>query len=723
MNKLFFVLFVLNVFYVKITFSQEKECYAKKTASEIKIDGKLTEEAWQNADIIDDFLEQDPKIGATPRFKTEVRILYDNENLYFGISCYDNEPENILFREMKWDGYLSKDDYFRIMLDTYNDNRNAYWFAINPLGAQNDALISGLDMSGFNEDWDGVWEVKTDINENGWFIEVRYPFSTFRFLDKEEQVWGVNFERGVKRFDESYLWTSVGENKGLFKIAEAGDLKGISGIKRGDPIYIIPYISAGAQNINNKKDYLKDFGVDVKYGLTETLSLDLTVNTDFAQIEADRAKINLTRFPLYFAEKRDFFLEGVNTFKFNLGGSNTIYYSRRMGISNGNEIPIIGGAKLVGRTGRFEIGFLNLQTAKKYDNPTTNYTATRIKYDLLNQSYAGIMLTNKLTKNGYNSSVGADFSIQSNSFLGNNNIVFTSRLAKSFSGTFSSDYPVGLSESNSHKNTYAGFFSLDFPNDLIDQYISYSFFQKNFNPAMGFISRTGIQKYEYSLDIKPRINKYGIRRLYFTPLESNFYLDKDNVLQQASFFIQPIGFSLESGENVYIGFERSFDYVKDAYTIFDTTKIYPNKYWYNTFLARFTSSTSEAVYGELDFEKGNFYNGKITGISGVVTTVLSNHLIFEGDFNYNKIEFAHSKFSTYELGGRLKINFSTKLLSSIFCQWNNADKEVNINYRINWKPKIGSDFYLVINQLLETENKLKSKDFVILAKFSWLFII
>ena len=710
MKRRILLLVLSFIFYVNDGYGQVKECFAVRTNDEIKIDGIMDEGAWEKAKVIDDFLEQDPKIGAKPRFKTEVRILYDNDNLYFGVSCFDDEPENILYREMKWDGYLSKDDYFRIMLDTYNDNRKAYWFAINPLGAQNDALISGLDMGDFNEDWDAVWEVKTQINEQGWFIEVRYPFSSFRFLDKKEQIWGINFERGVKRFDESYLWTSVGENKGLFKIAEAGDLKGINDIKRGDPVYIVPYLSIGAQNVNKQKDYLKDMGVDVKYGLTETLSLDLTVNTDFAQIEADRAKINLTRFPLYFAEKRDFFLEGVNTFKFNLGGSNTIYYSRRMGISNGREIPIIGGAKLVGRTGRLELGFLNLQTAEKYDEPTTNYTATRIKYDLLNQSFAGIMVTNKLTKKGYNSSLGADFSIQSNSFLGDKNIVFTSRMAK----TLEKDAPP---------NTYAGFFSLDFPNDLIDQYVSYSFFQKNFNPQMGFINRTGVQKYEYSLDVKPRINAYGIRRLFFTPFETDMYFDKDNILQQASFFIQPFGFSLLSGESVYFGFERDFDYVKEDYTIFDTTKIHAGKYWYNSFLARFISSTSEAVYGEIDFEKGDFYSGKITGISGVVTAVLNKHFIFEGDFNYNKIEFSNSKFSTYELGGRLKVNFSTKLLSSVFCQWNNADKEININYRINWKPKIGSDFYLVVNQLLETENKLKSKDFVILAKFSWLFVI
>ncbi len=705
--KLIFLVILLQL---SNLIGQNKICTAIRTKEKIIIDGKLNDPAWQSAKVIDDFLQQEPKIGAEPRFKTEVRILYDDENLYFGISCYDDDPAAIIYREMKWDGYLSKDDYFRILLDTYNDNRNAYWFAINPLGAQNDALLTGLDMSGFNEDWDGVWEVKTDINNKGWFIEVRYPFSTFRFLEKEEQVWGINFERGVKRYDESYLWTSVGENKGFFKIAEAGDLVGLSGIKRGNPIYILPYLTAGAQNINNKKDYVKDLGLDVKYGFTETLSLDVTVNTDFAQIEADRAKINLTRFPLYFSEKRDFFLEGVNTFKFNLGNSNTIYYSRRMGISNGKEIPILGGAKLVGRSGRFELGLLNLQTEGKDGVMPANYTATRVKYDLLNQSYVGFMFTNKYTKEGFQSSVGADISLQTSNFLGDNNIVFVSRVAKTI-------------EKNQPQNSYAGFFSIDFPNDLIDQYFSYSFLQKNFKPAMGFISQNGIQQYEYDLQIRPRINKYGIKRLLFNPLSTEIVLDKNNIVQQAELSIRPIGFSLLSGESFYLNLEHNYDYVQEDFAIFDTTKIKAGKYWFNNVNFRFISSTSYPIYGEINYSKGNYYNSKMDNFNAIVTTVISKHFIFEGDFNYNKLLIDKNKINTYETGGRLKINFSTKLLSSIFCQWNNGDKLININYRLNWKPQIGSDFYLVINQILHTENKIQSKDFVILAKFSWLFII
>ncbi|MFH0734791.1 MAG: DUF5916 domain-containing protein [bacterium] len=691
-------------------FAQQKECFAVKTDSPPIIDGDLSDKEWDKANLISDFTQQEPAAGNSASFNTEVKILYDNNNIYFSIMCYDDEPEKIVAREMKWDGYLSKDDYFRIIFDTFNDNRNAYWFAINPLSAQNDALICGIDYSGFNEDWDGVWDVKSKITNKGWQAEVVYPFSTFKFFNQDEQTWGINFERGIKRFDEVDLWASVGSDKGLIKIAEAGDLKGIKGIRRGDPIYIVPYITGGAEFNASGNKYVHEPGVDIKYGITETLSLDLTINTDFAQVESDRAQINLTRFPLFFQEKRDFFLEGVNTFKFNMGGSNTLFYSRRIGIGQGEEIPLIGGAKLVGRVGDYEIGVLDVQTAAKNDELSTNYSVTRLKYDLFNQSYAGVIFTNKQTKDGFNRGVGADCEFTFNNFLGDKNLIITSRIAKSF-------------ENNNPSNTWAGYFAIDLPNDVIDQFVSYSFFQDHFNPQLGFIKRGAIQQYSYYLSIAPWINKYNIRRLNISPTQSSFYFDSKNELQQASMYFQPIGFNTSNGHKFYLGIERNFDYIKENFEIFDTTKIRPGKYWFTTYSTGFLTSTSEAVYGQADFEIGNFYNGYKKTYSATITSVFSKHLIFEGDFEYNKISISSSRFSTYEFGSRIKYNISTQMLSSVFCQWNNDNKELNFNYRFNWKPKTGSDFYLVINHLLETSNKIRTKDFVFIAKFSWLFII
>ncbi|MEW6655199.1 MAG: DUF5916 domain-containing protein, partial [Bacteroidota bacterium] len=343
-----------------------------RITEDINLDGYINEPAWLNAFPISDFLQQEPVPGSSPSFKTEVRVLYDDKNIYLSVMCFDDEPEKIIAREMKWDGFISADDNIKIIFDTFDDNRSAYWFATNPLGAQDDALLTGFEMRDFNEDWNGVWEVESKILDNGWSAEFIFPFSTFKFFDKEKQTWGFNILRAIRRKNEEGLWTSVGRNLGLLKISFAGDLIGIENIKRGNPVYLKPYFTTGAQFTSGEKKYTYEPGLDIKYGVTETLSLDATFNTDFAQVESDRARINLTRFPLFFPEKREFFLEGKKTFDFNLGGNNTLFYSRRIGISKGRQIPIIAGAKLVGRVNNFEVGAINMQAEETGAEPTTN---------------------------------------------------------------------------------------------------------------------------------------------------------------------------------------------------------------------------------------------------------------------------------------------------------------------------------------------------------------
>jgi hypothetical protein len=200
--------------------------------------------------------------------------------------CYDNEPDKIIAREMKWDGFISRDDNIKLLFDTFDDNRTAYWFGTNPLGAQDDALLTGFEMKDLNEDWSGIRDVECKIIDKGWCAEFRFPFSTFKFHNKDKQVWGFNIERDIRRKNETVIWTSVGKNLGLIKIAEAGNLIGIENVQRGNPIYLKPYFTAGAQFINGDKKYIYEPGLDVKYGITETLSLDATINTDFAQVES-----------------------------------------------------------------------------------------------------------------------------------------------------------------------------------------------------------------------------------------------------------------------------------------------------------------------------------------------------------------------------------------------------------------------------------------------------
>jgi hypothetical protein len=705
---IFLIIVVLSGFVVEG--SGQQNVTAVKINSQPLIDGKLDDSVWTLAISNSDFLQQEPNAGDKPTFKTEIRFLYDNDNLYLGVYCFDDEPEKIIAREMKWDGRISSDDNIKIIFDTFNDNRSAYLFGTNPLGAQNDALLTGFEMRDFNEDWDAVWDVSCSINDDGWSAEFRFPFSSLRFFDKEKQVWGFNIERGIRRLNEQVIWTSVGQNLGLLKIAEAGDLLGLENIKRGNPIYLIPYITGGAQSVEGEKKYVVEPGFDLKYGITETLSLDITLNTDFAQVESDRERINLTRFPLYFPEKRDFFLEGAKTFDFNLGFRNFLFYSRRIGISDGKEIPIIGGAKLIGRVSEFELGFINMQTAAKGEIPTTNFSVARVKYDLFDQSYIGVLLTNKTSEKSFNSSIGADARFSFNNFLGDKNLILSASISKTH-------------QPNGPGDSWSGNFFIDYPNDLIDMFAGYRFVNENFNPEMGYVSRVGVKSLTYRFGLTPRVNWHGIRKLDFEPLMANYVFNEQNVLESASLSISPFGFQTDAGDQFSIDIEREFDMPKEDFEIFNSIIIKSGKYWFTNYEADFNTSGSRTISGGAEFSFGDFYNGKRKsfGVSGSINT--NKNFTISGDYSVNSITFGGKNFVTNEVGGRLNYDFSTRMSSSVFAQWNNEENEINVNYRFNWKPKIGSDLYIVINQVLSTDNKLQSKDFVILAKFVWLFVI
>lgn len=706
MKKTFLLFFLFS----SLLLPQKKVAYATKINSPPIIDGYVNEDVWNYATTIDDFTQQEPINNSKPTFRTVVKILYDENYLYISFMCYDDEPNKIVARELKWDGKLRGDDNIRLIIDTFNDDKSAYWFSTNPLGAQNDALMSGNDMSGFNEDWDAVWDAESQILENGWSTELRFSFSIFKFYEKEEQVWGINFQREIRRFNEDDLWASVGANLGLFKISEAGDLVGLKNIARGKPIYLMPFLSGGIQIEENYKKYVSEPGIDIKYGITENLSLDVSVNTDFAQVESDRTRINLTRFPLFYPEKRDFFLEGAKIFDFSFGNRDNLFYSRRIGINNENQIPIIGGLKIVGREDKFEIGLINMQTANKYSTPSTNFTVARFKYDLFGQSTVGMMFTNTVTKKTFNNSIGADCNFQFTNFLDDKNLIIHLNIAKT-------------NENKNKKDSWAGSFFIDYPNDLIDQFAEYRFFQNNFNPAMGFVQRKGFNEFFYKLDITPRINWKGIKKITFRPFSGDWVYDFNKRLLTAQFEFTPFGFITNQGDKVTFEIERNFDRVDKEFNLFNSSYIKPGSYWFNLYKIELSSSSGRNISGALEVSKGNFYSGKISSIETNWFFTLSKHFSLYGDYQYNNISLKEKNFSTNEFGTRITYNFSTRVNSSIFAQWNNEANEIAINYRINWKPKIGSDVYLVINQVLSSENKLAAKDFVVIAKVVWLIMV
>ncbi|MCH8326795.1 MAG: carbohydrate binding family 9 domain-containing protein, partial [Bacteroidetes bacterium] len=470
----FIIIYVIILFSFKII-AQNKIIYAAKTPVPPVIDGILNDSVWNIAKPISDFLQQEPIAGKTPSQKTEVRILYDDKNIYVSFMCYDTDPKKIVARALKLDGAWGADDNISLIFDTFNDKRSGYWFGTNPLGMRDDALLNGSGFGGFNEQWHGIWDVRSAIVDSGWSTELTFPFSTFKFYNKPVQTWGIEFTRSIARNGETIRWSTVGKDIQFFDLSKQGKLLGIKGIKRGNPVYLKPFITAGTEKGETRNSTLHEVGLDIKYGLTQSLSLDLTFNTDFAQVESDRAVINLSRFPFFFPEQREFFLEGANIFSFGFGGRDNIFYSRRIGISDENEISIIAGAKLVGRTNNMELGILEIQTSAEKGEPGTNYGIARVKFDIFDQSYVGIFFSNKLSFNDFNRSVGADILLRISKFLNDKNLAFGLRVAKT-------------DEKHGGKNSWAGRMFIDYSNDLIDQFMSYGFIQQKFNPGIGFIS-------------------------------------------------------------------------------------------------------------------------------------------------------------------------------------------------------------------------------------------
>jgi hypothetical protein len=685
---------------------------AIRVAGPPRVDSHLDDEVWKLATPISNFTQCEPLEGNPPTERTEVRMVYDARALYIGVSCFMTAPGMIKANEMSRDFELYSEDNFMVILDTYHDMRNGLLFAVNPNGARYDALVTD-EGNGVNSDWNGIWDVHTSITDQGWVAVIEIPFSTLRFPDVADQVWGINFERLTRSKREQILWQGYRRNQGIQKLSQAGQLLGISGVSRGRDLEIKPYGLAGYQQefppVGNDRTALTKIGIDIKYPVTPTLTLDLTTNTDFAQVESDQAQINLTRFPLYYPEKRDFFLEGSGVFDFNFGGSPRPFYSRRIGIANDDQISILAGGRLVGRAGAYNVGFLDMQTGRKGDEPTTNYAVLRLKRDILGHSYVGILATNKQLAGYHNGLIGADIDLRLSNVLGDKNLEVGAAIA-------------GTETSNLKGQTLAYRFFVDYPNDMIDHFIGIRSIQADFNPEMGFVSRYGKQ-ISWALSFAPRPDVLGIRSLELIPVEMEYYLDVNNVPESANWLWRPIGVHWESGEDFEFNVLRNFDRLSQDFEISPGFVIPQARYYFTHYELQAVSSASRVLSGAVTFGWGDFYTGRRRYWSLDAILKTGPHLSLSGSFDRNDITLAGGSFVTLEAGGRIRYAFSTLLDASLYGQWNNEDQEMNFNFRIHWIPEIGSDVYLVYNHLLDTGGLLATARATILAKVAYRFVM
>src|SRR5438874_9879664 len=477
----------------------DRRLTALRTSQKITIDGRLDEAAWMNAPVATDFVQNEPREGESSAEPTEVRVLYDSQNIYFAAYMHDSKAKNIVITDLKKDFLSDGGDSFEIVLDTFHDGRNGYIFTTNAAGAKADSQMID-DGREINTNWDGVWYVKTNIVDDGWIAEIAIPFKTFKFRESEAQTWGINFHRNLRSGirNEDSFWAPLPRIYSIQRVSLAGTLEGLEAIKPGFNIRFKPYVSSsyGQNRITGTDKKSGDFGFDAKYGVTTGLTLDLTYNTDFSQVEADEQQINLTRFSLFFPEKREFFLENSGIFKFGIAGgggngnssvngrinqapTDVFFFSRTIGISSTNDaVPILGGARLTGRAGSFELGALNMQQRQDGNSPAANFTVARIKRNIMSNSDIGVMMMNKeISDSGsFNRVIGTDANLRFGQYFSVNGYV-----AKSSSPGIKSDNNEGNLGGNYTDRKWA----------LVG---TYTYIEQNFINDMGYTPRRGVQR-------------------------------------------------------------------------------------------------------------------------------------------------------------------------------------------------------------------------------------
>ncbi|MCE5251868.1 carbohydrate binding family 9 domain-containing protein [bacterium] len=686
----------------------KKTVVAVRTDTSLKIDGLLNESSWINSVPASGFIQREQTEGAPATEKTEIRILYDDENVYIGVMCYDSNPGAIIRNEMDRDVDLVSDDNFTLVLDTFEAKRSGYFFEINPNGARYDGFFYGGEL--INPDWDGVWDAVTRVTDSGWSAEVVIPFKTLRFPNTESQTWGINFRRIIRRKNEEVLWCSWKRDDGLFQLIKAGNLTGIQHVHHGRKFEFMPYVLGGMEkNDSGKKRDLK-YGGDIIYPITTDLTLNVTTYTDFAQVETDKEQINLTRFSLFYPEKRDFFLEGSEIYDFDTGYFEKVYHSRRIGISPEREqVPIIGGVNLSGRIGSYSIGVLNIQTDSKGIYPEANSTVIRLKKDIWEKSRIGLIATNLYDSEKHqNTTAGMDVFYQTNRFLGNKNFSVRGDVTGSFTD-------------GRHEDNLFGRLFIDYPNDLIDSFWELYHVGERFNPEIGFITRTGIRRVNGAVRVYPRPQIPMINKLIFKPLGINYIADMDGTMLERTITYWPFGILTTTNDLIRFEIEDGFDFVDRTFTIFGDAAVLPGKYHWTGYGVYMLSNPSRPLSLEVTTRTGTFYSGDRDNLKAAGTYKLNKNISVSSEIDYNGITLEGRHFITREYGSRLHLNLSTKLTTSTFIQWNNQTREVNMNFRLHYIPNIGSDLYFVYNHLWDESADYETLYRTGILKLSYLF--
>jgi len=652
---------------------------------ELKFDGVLDEPFWESAASIDSLTMVEPNVGQPATLRTVVKIVTDNENIILGIICHD-DPDAITAYSKARDVYLNDEDHIKFVFDTYRDERNGFVFAVNPFGARYDALVADRGESE-NANWDGVWDAKTSITTDGWSVEIVIPVKTLSFK-RDLREWGFNIERRVQRLLEKNRWSAIQQDYQVISLGQAGLLTDLPEFDLG--LGLLAKISPTAgfhKNKGEETEFDADLSGDLTKRITPDVSATLTINTDFAETEVDARRTNLTRFPLFFPEKRTFFLEGADIYDFGLGlGADVIpFFSRRIGLYQGAEVPIIAGGKLNGKVGNTNFGGLYVRT-NKVDNlvPAADLGVVRIKQNILKQSNVGLIATIG-DPSGLKDSwlTGTDFTYQTTDLFGDKNFMI------GLWGLYNNRPDLrGIKTSFGAK--------VDYPNDLFDIALIYKFIGDAFQPSLGFVPRNGIKSYRVIFDYMPRPALPRIRQFFF---ESSGFLvtDLDDRWESYSVFTAPVHFLLESGDRFEFNIRPVGESLREPFEIGDGVILPADDYHYLRYRLELETASKRAVSGEITWWFGTFYSGTLDELELQLSWRMTSNIILEGSFEKNIVDLPEGYFEQDLLGTRLQLNFSSDLQLSSFIQYDNESDSVGTNTRLRWTITPLTDLFVVYN--------------------------
>jgi len=699
-NLAFFLLALAPAFCSAGAAAQTLIGKAVAAGERIRLDGKLDEPAWQRATPIGELTQVEPREGNPPSEATEVRVLYDSEALYFGILCHARTPGSIIATQLTRDADPDVDDYVGIVLDPFHNQRNGFFFVVNPAGARADGQISN-NAEHITLDWDGIWDAAVRRVDQGWSVEIAIPFKTLRFKPGIS-TWGLNIERQIKIRNEKDRWAGARRDLWISNLAEAGQLQDIPAVRQGLGLDIRPYGLVRRDPFDparlDKSAWIIDGGLDISKNLTPNLNASLTMNTDFAETEVDSRQVNLTRFPLFYPEKRPFFLEGAGVFE---TAGNAIwdpdmlpFFSRRIGLYEGQEVPILFGSKLTGRQSHFNIGLLDIQTGHAdirdeegngYRLARQNLFAGRVSRDLFQQSYVGAIFTHGNPGGaGSNSLIGADARFATSKFRGDKNLSLDLFLMRT-------------DDAATHSSDYAGGFWLDYPNDRWDIRLQGKQIGENFRPALGFVPRRGMRKASGGAEFRPRPERHGIRQLGFE-VDGEVIANLDNVVENWSLSFTPVNIEMDSGDQIQFSLSPEFERLPEAFEIARGIELAPGSYRWNRYEIEAETASKRSWVLQSNFGWGSFYSGHRRQIGLGITLKPSTHFALGLETERNDIRLREGKFYTQLLSLRSDFNFSPNLSWANLVQYDNESRMLGFQSRFRWILKPGNDLFLVLNR-------------------------